>query len=75
MASVQPNQGMPQQQQQGNAVINQVLPAGMTGEQVKAMFQVGSDIANVYVTGYILMHKNRSIRPSESKVYRIQILT
>lgn len=48
MATVQPNQGMlqqQQQQQQGNAVINQVLPAGMTGEQVKAMFQVGSDVA------------------------------
>ncbi|KAI5365482.1 putative bromodomain, helicase, Helicase superfamily 1/2, ATP-binding domain-containing protein [Septoria linicola] len=40
MATTQPNQGMPQQQQQQhNAVINQVLPAGMTGDQVKAMFQ------------------------------------
>ncbi|KAM3417658.1 Transcription regulatory protein SNF2 [Cercospora zeina] len=42
MAAVQPNQGMPQQQQQqtqGNAVVNQVLPPGMTGDQVKAMFQ------------------------------------
>lgn len=47
MAAVQPNQGMPQQQQQqtqGNAVVNQVLPPGMTGDQVKAMFQVRDDM-------------------------------
>jgi hypothetical protein len=40
MAAVQPSQGMPQQQQGQNPMVNQVLPAGMTPEQVKAMFQV-----------------------------------
>lgn len=63
MAAVQPSQGMPQQQQpqqhqqqqqqqqqQGNAVINQVLPAGMTGEQVKAMFQVGEKLRWIHLS-------------------------
>lgn len=41
MAAVQPSQGMPQGQQgQNNPLVQQVLPPGVTREQVQAMFKV-----------------------------------
>ncbi|KXT15769.1 hypothetical protein AC579_1548 [Pseudocercospora musae] len=39
MAAVQPSQGMQQAQQGQNAIMQQVLPPGVTREQVQAMFK------------------------------------
>ena len=41
MAAVQPNQGMPQQGNSGNAM-GQVLPQGMTKEHVQQLYKVKS---------------------------------